>query len=139
MLGLTGIVLTLLVIWRRDTVAFQELTWKTQETCKAIQAHLDKLGLLPPDLPPGAPSGFTYLSYADRFYAQHESHPVILAHSQQVALKLRSNGHAVIMYDQGKVYQGWMTADAFAEAWEAQTRDAEQFEQQRRARPLQLP
>jgi hypothetical protein len=139
LLGITGVVITLLIIWRRDTVAMQDVSWTTERACQAIQAHLDKTRLLPDALPKGTPPEFAYLSYADRFYAQHETRPVILAASPAVALKFRPNGRCVIYYDRGRVYAQWMTTSAFTDAWMTQLDSAAQFEHQRRAQPVTVP
>lgn len=139
LLSLTGAVIILLVVWRRDTVAMQDVTSTAERVCSSIQDSLKKDGLLPSVLPAGKAPGFEYLPYADRFYAQHATHPVILAVSPSVALKLRSDRRCVVFYDKGKVYPQWMTAVAYAQARQAQTLEARMFEQQRSTAPSDLP
>ena len=135
LLGITSVLLIILVLWRRDVVAMQDTARTAGRSCEALQAGLDSSGLLPVALPAFTPREYAYLSYADRFYAQHTSRPTIIAASPEVTLKLRPNGRSVIVYQSGKVHVEWMTAGAFAEAWTAQTRDAEQFDYQRRHHP----
>jgi hypothetical protein len=139
LLSLTGVLLLILFIWQRDVVTIRDLTWSAEQSCRAIQGNLNDVGLLPAALPAAKPYNFAYLSYADRFYAQHVSHPVIVAVSPEVPLKLHSNGRSVIILDNGRVHVEWMAAGDFAKAWLAQTADAEQFEQQRRVRAVELP
>jgi hypothetical protein len=138
-LGITSLLLIGLLAWRQDAVALLEHNWTAQRSCEAVQAHLDRTGLLAAALPSGTSPGFMYASYADRFYAQRAARPFIIAASPEAALNLRPHGRSVIVYENGKVHVEWMTVGAFADACLAQTRDAEAFERHRLAQPVVLP
>jgi hypothetical protein len=104
MLTITGVLLIFLVIWRRDTYFMEEAMRSARESADAANAHLARTGLLPAALPSHSPA-MEYASYADRFYAQQVSRPVIIASSPLLVLKLRSSGRCVIIHESGKVHQ----------------------------------
>lgn len=139
MLGATGVLLAIMVVWRRDTDTIAAKNRATDRSTQAIQAYIQQTGLLPAVLPPDERNTLGYGSYADRYYAQNGSDPVIMAWSSPVSLLLRSDGRSVIVYERGKVRTEWMTEAQFSAAWSAQTRREQEFERQRRAEVPQLP
>ena len=138
-LGATGLLLMALVTWRRDAESVALSMRITQRGVTALQAHLDATGLLPSELPSVDPTRYVYATYADRFYAQRTSRPVIIAASAPLSLILRSNGRCVIIYENGKVHAEWLTLAQFGNAFDAQLADAAAFERQRQGRIPQLP
>ncbi|MEP0844703.1 MAG: hypothetical protein HRF43_18550 [Phycisphaerae bacterium] len=139
LLLVSGVLLALLVVWRRDTQTIAVLMRMTRGSAAGVQAHLDRTGLLPPALPGDEANNFIYASYADRFYAQHANRPVIIAATRSIGLLLRPNGRCVITLEGDKVRSEWMTDTAFSAAYKAQLHRAAQFEQERSSRPPQLP
>jgi hypothetical protein len=139
LLGLTGLSLTLLVLWRRDPDTVALLTRANQKCATAIQAHLDSTGLLPASLPDAENSYCYYASYANRFYAQRTSRPVIIAATAPISLILHSDGRCVIIFERGRVRSEWMTAVQFSDAYQAQIQDQARFEHDQRDRIPKLP
>ena len=139
-LSLTGILLVLTVVWRRDTDTRNSWLRFAHRSAVAVQAQLDQTGLLPADLPPaGGSYSFHYASYYDRFYAQRVSRPVLIAISPVVPLTFRSDGRSVLIYENGKVRAAWMTIAEFTAAYISQLADQDRFEQERLAEVPYIP
>lgn len=139
LLLITGALLALTVIWRRDTQTISLIMRTTQSTATAIQAHVDRTGLLPATVPGPETQAYSYASYPVRFYAEHSGERVILANTAPIPLLLHPNGRAAIIYEKGRVRTEWMGATEFSEAYKAQIRNNAEFERQHSSRPPVLP
>lgn len=140
LLGVTAIILSFFVTWRRDETTVHAMQRSLKPALKHIQARLAQTGLLPGDLPPEMTARVElHLTGADRFYASQTSEPVIIAAGPLVALHLKEDGRAVIIYHQNKVHSQWMSGREYEAAMAAQTAAMAEFERQRRAKPLNLP
>lgn len=138
-LGLTGVLLVLMLVWKRDTAVQSGWMRSADRSAAALQAHLDQTGLLPATLPQTDSRAFNYASYYDRYYAQRVSRPVIIALSPALSLNLWADGRSVILYENGKVCAQWMTIAEFNAAYFGQIRDQERFEKERLNRAPLLP
>ncbi len=140
MLAVTAVLLSFLVTWRRDEMAVQESLRLLAGPAAQLQAHLDTWGHLPGDLPEPVSSDVTlFLSSSDRYFASQTAEPMFIAYSPEVMLHLKEDGRATIVYEKGKIRTQWMTSAEFREQSEAQNARMQAFEQERRARPPELP
>ncbi len=140
MLAGIAILLSFLVTWRRDEMAADESLRLLAAPVAQLQAHLDAWGHLPAEIPePARGSVELLLSAADRYYADQTSDMVLIGHTPPVMLHLKENGRGVILYQQGKVRAEWMTTAEFRDRSARQMARMRAFEQERRARPPELP
>ncbi len=138
-LFLTSILLVLLVLWRRDSMQVQVATSSMYRPCKAIQARVNELGVLPAVVEEDLGRGVLYAGDTERFYAVNAGRPAIVAAGPIIDLILHRNGRCVILYDQGRLSVRWMTTPEYAQAVERQRHDMQAFYDARRARPPQVP
>ncbi len=140
LLGLTAVMLFVFISWRTDRMREAAAVRSTDIPVQALQKTIDELGRLPATLT-GAQRGplQSYASDADRFYAMHADGPVIIGTTSAVSLILHHNGRCVIIYDKGKVHAEWMSHGEYNDAAQRQVDAMKAFEEQRQARPPQLP
>lgn len=138
-LVLMGVLLVGLLIWQRnqrDILLAQE---RFQPVTAALQAQIDKWGVLPgslPELTTGA-----YANSEQRFYARNTDQPVIVASSHPVRLLFSEDGRVVITYQhqQGAVKQEWLSASEYRSRLHAQNERMDAFVKKVRNRPPELP
>lgn len=138
--SITAVILCFIVAWRRDALVVNHQIRTLSEAVTDIQATLDEIGRLPAEVPElhHTPLAY-YATDADRYYAINTEAPVILAAMPRISLLLGEDGHAVILYKQGKVWAEWMSATDYERAKWQQDQEIEAFEQERSEQPLILP
>jgi len=144
-LVLLAAVLCLFVIWNRDRSVARRLLATLEPVARELQRQTNTFGVIPahvPDPPPVGQSrfGFAHTFSADeRQFAIDSGKPCIIAYTQSVRLLLHRDGRCVIYHENGQISAVWMTEDDFAERILQQDRLVEEFQAERRSRPVQLP
>ncbi len=138
-----GLVATLLLAWQRDQRALHATLERMNKPLLALQESVDRWHMLPATLPVEVKS-LAYVGDADRYYAMNASEPVIIAFTPPTNMVLKADGRGVLFYQRdeqgrGRITSQWMSTAEFYTRWTAQEKKIREAEQERAARPLDLP
>lgn len=139
-LSLSAVVLVLLVCMRRDRLTISDNVRSLERPVAALQAQIDSLGQLPSTIP-AVPDrlGLAYANDTVREYAREATGPVLIGNAATQPLILGDDGHAVLIYEAGKVRCEWWARSRFVNEWLAQSARIREWDLHRQAAPPQLP
>ena len=140
-LAITAVAGFFIVVWQRNTRSIDTVVNQLKTPATAIEKSVNEYGWLPA-LPPRTEQA--KLQYycnreAERAYAMNSGRPTIIGYTDQLHMVLRGRGRGVLIYDNGQVYPKWLSQPEVRRDWRRQTQAREQFEEDRRTRPPELP
>ncbi len=138
-----GLAVTLLLAWQRDQRALHTTLDRLNKPLLALQESVDRWQMLPAALPVET-KYLAYASDADRYYAMNASEPAIIAFTQPLDMVLKADGRGVLFFHRdeqgrGRITSEWMSTAEFYARWTNQERKIREAEQERLAKPVQLP
>lgn len=137
--------LCLFVIWNRDRNIARRLLVSLDPVVRELQAKTNTLGVVPAYIPGPAPIGQSKFGFAHTFsaderqFAIESGEPCIIAYTSPARLLLHRNGRCVIYHDKGQILAVWLTEGDFHKRILRQDQLIEEFQAQRRSRPIELP
>ncbi len=119
-----AVVLCVLVIWQRDRRHIEAARHRISETFEPVAAYLEAHGTLPLDFPydllENPSRAFTYAEPEMIRWALRSEDPVVIGYGKGEGLIARPNGHAVMIYDKGRLRDDWLSRSALEEQLDRQ-------------------
>ena len=112
---------------------------------KELQDKTNSLGVVPAYVPRPSPIGQARFGFAHTFsaderqFAIDSGKPCIIAYTQRVRLLLHRDGRCVIYHEKGQISAVWITEGDFVKRMLQQDQLMEEFQAERRSRPVELP
>jgi len=111
-----AVVLCAVVVWQRDARQIEDTRQLIDRRMGPVARYLAEHGTLPYDFPKnadqdlqGKTTGFTYLEPDVIRWAMTAGQPVVIGYGHVRGLIARPDGHAVMVYDHGKLRAEWLT------------------------------
>lgn len=118
LLIIAAVVLCVLVVWQRDNRHVDAARRRISASFAPVARYLDDHGTLPIDFPyetgdqvPRTTEAFTYVEPEMIRWAVHSAEPVVIGYGRWQGLIASPDGHAVMMYQNGRLWADWFTPD----------------------------
>lgn len=118
LLTIAAVVLCVLVVWQRDGRRVDAARRRIRSAFAPVARYLDDHGTLPIDFPypngdpaPHTSEAFTYVEPGVIRWAVRDPEPVVIGYGRLKGLIASPDGHAVMMYHNGRLWTDWLTPD----------------------------